>query len=39
MKGYYTQSAYMGWIPSRKRYLPFVNDTEYREAYEEDTAS
>lgn len=39
MKGYWNGYSYMGWMPDRKRYMPFTNDTEYREAYEEVTAS
>ncbi len=37
MKGYWNGSAYMGWIPSKQMYCEFVSDTEYHEAYEEDT--
>ena len=41
MKGYYTEADYWGWIPYKNggRYMKFVNETEYREAYEEATAS
>ena len=33
MKGYYTESCYMGWMPCYGRYMPFVSDTEYAEEY------
>ena len=43
MKGYYTDGAYWGWIPSRTgfggRYMPFESDAEYAAAYREATAS
>ena len=29
IKGYWTGSSYMGWIPSKKRYMEFVSDAEY----------
>lgn len=31
MKGYYSNSAYFGYIPSLKKYLQFINEMEYRE--------
>lgn len=34
MKGYYTHSCYMGYIPN-KGYCPFVNETDYEEEYNE----
>lgn len=34
MKGYFVSFGYIGWIPSRKRYLCFVSEEEYREYYE-----
>lgn len=29
MKGYYTQSGYMGYVPSEKRYLLFATEADY----------
>ena len=31
MKGYYTNGAYFGYIPSLRKYLPFATETEYKE--------
>jgi hypothetical protein len=42
MKGYYTDGDYWGWIPNGNghgKYMRFMNDTEYMEAYAEATAS
>lgn len=33
MKGYYTNSCYMGWLPSENRYIPFATENEYVEFY------
>lgn len=33
MKGYYTDSVYMGWTGSQ--YMPFETETAYREWYQE----
>lgn len=30
MKGYYTNFAYFGYIPSLMKYLQFESETEYR---------
>lgn len=35
MKGYYTSSAYMGWIPKFKQYLPFSTEEEYKDFFKE----
>lgn len=35
MKGYYMNYGYMGWMPKEQKYRMFVNETEYKEAYEE----
>lgn len=35
MKGYYTPTSYMGWIPRFKMYLPFATEEEYTEFYKE----
>ena len=29
MKGYYTSNAYMGYIPSIRKYLQFESETAY----------
>lgn len=29
MKGYYTQSGYMGYVPCEKRYLLFATEADY----------
>ena len=34
MKGYYTSTCFMGWIPRFKQYLPFTTETEYIEYIE-----
>ena len=36
MKGYYTRTAYMGYIPRFKQYLPFATEEEYIEFYKEE---
>lgn len=36
MKGYFLDCGFMGWIPSKEKYMLFVSDTEYYEYYEED---
>ena len=35
MKGYYTSTSYMGWIPQFGKYIEFVNEKEYKEFYRE----
>lgn len=35
MKGYWNGVVYMGWIPSLHKYLEFVNDTEYKEWFQD----
>ena len=35
MKGYYTNSTYMGWIPNKKKYIPFSTEAEYIEYFRE----
>lgn len=34
-KGYYTQSCYMGYVPSCGCYIPFASESEYREVIAE----
>lgn len=34
MRGYWNGIAYMGYIPSMKKYMQFLNENEYREWYE-----
>lgn len=36
MKGYYTPTSYMGYIPRFKMYLPFATEEEYIEFYKEE---
>lgn len=36
MKGYYTPTSYMGWIPRFKMYLPFPTEQDYKEFFEEE---
>lgn len=36
MKGYYTNSGYMGWIPRWNKYILFCTEQEYEEYYKED---
>jgi hypothetical protein len=33
MKGYYTNSTYMGWIPTENRYQEFESETAYYEYF------
>ena len=33
MKGYYTNSAYMGWIPTENRYAQFESEAAYYEYF------
>ena len=33
MKGYFTAYGYMGWIPSKRRYMLFPTPSEYKEYY------
>lgn len=33
MKGYYVSFGYMGYLPSKKRYMLFVSEEEYKEYY------
>lgn len=35
MKGYYTQNAYYGYLPSIGKYLQFATETEYITYYKE----
>ena len=35
MKGYYTNSVYMGFIPSIRKYLQFESETAYIEFMKE----
>lgn len=35
IKGYYTSTCFMGWIPRFKQYLPFTTETEYIEFFKE----
>ena len=35
MKGYYTSTSYMGWIPQFGKYIEFANEKEYKEFYRE----
>lgn len=35
MKGYFTPTLYMGWIPRFCQYLPFATETEYKEFFKE----
>jgi len=35
MKGYYTSTCFMGWIPQFYQYLPFTTETEYIEFFKE----
>lgn len=35
MKGYYTVGNYMGWIPSKRRYMRFETKAAYEEYYME----
>ena len=35
MKGYYTSTCFMEWIPRFKQYLPFATEEEYKKFYEE----
>lgn len=35
MKGYYTQSGYMGFVPWLNKYLLFVSETDYRDYVEQ----
>lgn len=35
MRGYYTPSGFMGYIPRFKQYLPFATEKEYTEFYKE----
>lgn len=35
MKGYFTPTSYMGWIPQFRQYLPFATETEYIEFFKE----
>lgn len=34
MKGYWNGIVYMGYVPSMKKYMQFLNENEYREWYE-----
>lgn len=36
MKGYYTPTSYMGYVPRFKMYLPFATEEEYKEYFEEE---
>ena len=33
LKGYWLDGVYMGYIPSKKRYMKFVSPTEYYEYF------
>lgn len=35
MKGYYTSTCFMGWIPRFHQYLPFATEKEYIEFFKE----
>ena len=38
MKGFYTGSAYWGWVPTLQRYMQFPTDEEYFQYLQEDAA-
>lgn len=35
MKGYYLDSVYMGYLPSKDKYIPFATEEEYVEYFME----
>ncbi len=35
MKGYYTPTSYMGWIPRFGQYIKFSTEEEYKEFFKE----
>lgn len=35
MKGYYTKDGYMGYIPSKKKFMLFATEEEYEEYFVE----
>lgn len=35
MKGYYTSTCFMGWIPRFGQYIKFTTETEYIEFFKE----
>lgn len=36
MKGYYTSSCFMGYVPRFKMYLPFPTEQDYKEFFKEE---
>ncbi len=33
MKGYYTDTCYMGWIPRFRRFIRFASEKDYEEFF------